>query len=201
MLSLRARIAKRLGWGCVEFGAKVKGNVKLGRRVYIASGTELVASGNEQIRIDNDCFILEGSMLQPYGGNISIGKRVGINLNCVIYGMGGVTIGDNVMMATSCVLVSANHNFERTDIPMNLQGITCKSIKIGNDVWLGARTVVLAGVEIGEGSVIGAGSVVSSNIPPYSVAVGVPARVIKQRGNYKMPSDRSVTNDNESSFK
>lgn len=186
VFSLRARFAKRLGLGCVEFGAKVRGNVKLGKRVYIASATEIIAYGNEQIIIDDDSFILEGSMLQPYGGNIVIGKKVGINLNCIIYGMGGVTIGDNVMMATSCVIVSANHNFERTDIPMNLQGVTCEEIKIGNDVWLGARVVVLAGVEIGEGSVIGAGSVVSANIPAYSVAVGVPARVIRQRAYCKL---------------
>ncbi len=181
MFSLRARVAKRLGFGCVDFGAKVRGNVKLGKRVYIASGAEVVAYRNEEIIIGDDGFILRGSMLHPYGGKIVIGKNIGVNLYCVIYGMGGVTIGDNVMMATSCVIVSANHNFERTDIPMNLQGVTCEEVKIGNDVWLGARVTVLAGVEIGEGSIIGAGSVVSKSIPPYSVAVGVPALVIKKR--------------------
>lgn len=189
MLSLRARFAKRLGFRCVEFGAKVRGKVKLGKRVYIAAGTEVTAFGNEKIVIDDDSFILERSMLQPYGGYILIGKKVGINLNCIIYGMGGVTIGDNVMMASSCLIVSANHNFERTDIPMNLQGVTCEEVKIGDDVWLGARVVVLSGVEIGEGSVIGAGSVVSTSIPPYSVAVGVPARIIRQRTYSKLPAE------------
>lgn len=181
MVSLKARIAKRLGFRCIDFGARVKGNVKLGKGVYIASGAELVANGNEQIIMGDDGFVLRGSMLLPYGGKIVIGKNVGINLYCVIYGMGGVTIGDNVMIATSCVIISANHNFGRIDIPMNLQGVTCEGIAIGNDVWLGARVSVLDGVEIGEGSVIGAGSVVSKSIPPYSVAVGVPARVIQHR--------------------
>lgn len=181
MLSLRARVAKRLGMGCVDFGATVKGNVKLGKGVYIASGAELVAFRNEEIKIGDHGFILRGSMLYPYGGKIVIGKNVGINPYCVIYGMGGVTIGDDVMMGTSCVIVPANHNFERTDIPMNLQGLNCKGVKIGNDVWLGARVVVLDGVEIGEGSIIGAGSVVSKSVPPFSIAVGVPARTIKKR--------------------
>jgi acetyltransferase-like isoleucine patch superfamily enzyme len=181
MFDLRARIAKKLGYSHVEFGAKVRGNVKLGKRVYIASGAELIAYNKEEIIIGDNGFVLKGSMLHPYGGKIVIGNNVGINLYCIIYGMGGVTIGDNVMMATSCVIVSANHNFERTDIPMNLQGVTCEEVKIGNDVWLGARVTILAGVEIGEGSVIGAGSVVTKSIPPYSVAVGVPARVVKQR--------------------
>ncbi len=181
VFSLRARIAKRLGFGCVDFGARVRGNVKLGKRVYIASGAELFAYPTEQIIIGDDSFILRGSILHPYGGTIVIGKNVGINLYCVIYGMGGVTIGNNAMMATSCVIVSANHNFGSIAIPMNLQGVTCEGVKIGDDVWLGARVTILDGVEIGEGSVIGAGSVVSKSIPPYSVAVGVPARVIKQR--------------------
>lgn len=181
MYSLKAKIAKRLGFGCVDFGAKVSGNVKLGKCVYIASGAELIARRNEEIILGDRSFVLKGALLQPWGGRIAIGKDVGVNPYCVIYGMGGVTIGDNVKVATSCVIVSANHNFERTDIPISLQGVTCKEIIIGNDVWLGARAIVLAGVEIGEGAVIGAGSVVSRSIPPYSVAVGVPARVIKQR--------------------
>lgn len=179
--SLRARVAKRLGMRCVEFGVALKGNVRLGKGVYIASGAELVARRNEEIKIGDNGFILRGSMLYPYGGKIVIGKNVGINPYCVIYGMGGVTIGDDVMIGTSCVIIPANHNYERTDIPMNLQGLNCKGIKIGNDVWLGARVVVLDGVEIGNGSIIGAGSVVSENIPAFSIAVGVPARVVKKR--------------------
>ena len=181
MVSLRARVAKRLGLGCVEFGAKIRGNVTLGKCVYIASGTELIARRNEEIEIGDHSFILGGSILHPYNGKIVIGKNVGINHYCIIYGMGGVIIGDNVMMATSCIISASNHNFERTDIPMIQQGVTCRGIKIGNDVWLGARAVVLDGVEIGEGSVIGAGSVVSKSIPAYSVAVGVPAQVVKRR--------------------
>lgn len=181
MFSLRARIAKRLGLGCVDLGAKIRGNVKLGKGVYIASGAELIARRNEDIVIGDRTFVLKGAVLHPYGGKIVIGKDGGINHYCVIYGMGGVTIGDNVLIATSCVIVSGNHNFGRADIPIVLQGVTCKGIKIGNDVWLGARVVVLDDVEIGDGSVIGAGSVVSKSIPPYSVAVGAPARVIKQR--------------------
>ncbi len=180
-MSFRARIASMLGLGCIEFGAKVKGNVKIGKKVYIDSGAEVVASGNEEITIGDNSFILRGSLLYPYGGRISIGQNVNINPYCLIYGAGGLTIGDNVMIATSCVIIPSSHNHDRTDIPMTFQGITCKGIKIGNDVWLGARVVVTDGVEIGEGSIIGAGAIVSRNIPPYSIAVGVPARVVKSR--------------------
>ena len=70
MLSLRARIARRLGLGCVDFGATVKGNVELGKCVYIASGAELVARHNEQIVVGDNGFILRGSMLYPYGARL-----------------------------------------------------------------------------------------------------------------------------------
>ena len=170
-----------MGFGCVDFGARVKGNVKLGSEVYIESGAELVALGSEEITVGANSFILRGSILHPYDGKIIVGKNVGINHYCVIYGMGGVTIGDDVMMATSCILVSGNHNYERLDIPMHSQGVTRKAIYINNNVWLGARVTILAGVEIGEGAIIAAGAVVTTDIPAYSIAAGVPARVIGQR--------------------
>jgi acetyltransferase-like isoleucine patch superfamily enzyme len=155
--------------------------VKLGKGVYIETGAELVAYGREEITIGNDSFVLRGSILHPYDGKIVIGRNVGINHYCVIYGMGGVTIGDDVMMATSCTLVSGNHNHDKLDIPMNAQGATRERINIGNNVWIGAKVTILAGVDIGEGAIIAAGAVVTKCVPAYSVAAGIPARVIKQR--------------------
>ena len=76
---------------------------------------------------------------------------------------------------------TAGHNFERADIPIRNQGHICKNIMIEDVVWLGANVVVLGGVTIGKGCVIGAGSVVTKNIEAYSIAVGVPAKVIKNR--------------------
>lgn len=181
MRSLRGRIAARLGLRCVDFGARVKGNVRLGKGVYIAAGAELVAERKETIVIGDHGFILRGSMLYPYGGSIRIGKNVGINPYCVIYGHGGVSIGDDVMMGTSCVIVPANHVTTRTDIPMNQQGMTCKGITIGNDVWLGARTVILDGVAIGDGAIVAAGAVVVNDVPSKAVVAGVPARTIRTR--------------------
>lgn len=181
MFSFRAKIASRFGWRCIEFGAIVKGNIRLGKGVFVASGAEIVAGKNERVEIGDDSFIHRGVLLYPYGGKIRIGKNVGINPYCVIYGHGGVEIGDDVLIATSCVIIPANHRRERLDLPIRSQGLICKGIKIENNVWLGARSVVLDGVKIGEGAVVGAGSVVSRDIPPNSIAVGVPAKVIRMR--------------------
>ena len=94
----------------------------------------------------------------------------------------GVSIGDNVMMGPECLFYTSNHRIEATDIPMNKQGYDgLHPIIIGNDVWIGARVIILPGVHVGDGSVIGAGSVVIHDVEPYSVIAGNPAKLISKR--------------------
>lgn len=181
MCRYRELISRRLGLRYVQRGARVRGNVRVGRGVFIESGAEVVARGNEEVVLGDHSFVLRGALLQPYGGRIRIGQNVGINPYCVIYGHGGVEIGDDVMMAAFCVIIPANHRFAMLDKPMRSQGLTCKGISIGPDTWLGTRVTVLDGVRIGKGAVIGAGAVVTSDVPDYAIAVGVPARVIGSR--------------------
>ena len=88
------------------------------------------------------------------------------------------------MMGTDCVIITRSHRHDRTDIPMMDQGFEEeRPVFVGNDVWLGDRGIILPGVHIGDGCIIGAGSVVTRDIPPYSVAAGIPAKVIKDRKN------------------
>lgn len=102
----------------------------------------------------------------------------------------GIYIGNQVMLGPRVYIRAANHNIESTEIPINEQGhrygnihyqTKNYSIVIEDDVWVGANSIILPGVKIGKGSVIGAGSVVTKEIPPYSVAVGTPARVVRTR--------------------
>lgn len=181
MFTLRGRIALRFRRGCIERGARVHGDVTLGRRVFVAAGAELVAAPGEKITIGDERLIHRGALLYPYGGTITIGSRVGINPYCVIYGHGGVTIGNDVMIATGCTIIPANHNIADLSVPMHSQGLSLKGIVIEDDVWLAARVTVLDGVRVGRGAVIGAGAVVTTDIPPLAVAVGVPARVVGSR--------------------
>ena len=95
---------------------------------------------------------------------------------------GSVTIGDHVMMGPECVLLSHNHRFDRLDIPMCQQGFSEEQpIHIGNDVWIGTRAIILPGVTVGAHSVVGAGAVVTKDVPPYAVVGGVPAKILKMR--------------------
>lgn len=110
----------------------------------------------------------------------SIGNNSGIGINCKLNGK--VIIGDNVLMGPEVLMYTQNHNYSRTDIPMKLQGTGDEiPIVIGNDVWIGARCIILQGVRVGNGAIIGAGSVVTKDVPDYTIVGGNPAKVIKAR--------------------
>lgn len=117
----------------------------------------------------------------PRSGFITIGKGCSINRNCVLLGYGGITIGNNVRIAANTSIIAFNHNFADADTPIIEQGNSWKGVTIEDDVWIGTGVRILDGVTLGRGAVIGAGSVVTKSVPPFSVAVGSPARVIKTR--------------------
>ena len=111
-------------------------------------------------------------------GDISIGHHSRVGLNNTI--IGPVSIGDQVNIAQNVVLSGLNHNYELPDQPIISQGVKTAPIVIENDVWIGANSTILAGIQIGSHSVIAAGSVVTRSVPPYSVCAGNPARIIKR---------------------
>lgn len=181
MRSLRARLFSYFNLTCVDFFANVRGTVELGRGSYVAQGSHIIAEKGDKIVFGKRCHVHVGVVVASYGGNIKIGNNVRINPYSVIYGHGCVEIGDDVLIAAHTVIVPANHKFDRLDLPIRLQGLSTKGIKIESDVWLGARVTVLDGVTIGRGCVVGAGAVVTKDIAPFSIAVGAPARVICSR--------------------
>ena len=115
-----------------------------------------------------------------FGPLLEIGDHSGIGINCEVYGP--VSIGKDVMMGPEVVIYTSGHKYDRLDVPMRMQGNTeAKPVVIEDDVWIGRRVIILPGVTIGKGCIIGAGAVVTKDIPPYSVAAGVPAKVVKVR--------------------
>ena len=115
-------------------------------------------------------------------GSITLGDNVYIGDFCTISGDDGeVIIGKNVLIAAYTLIQAANHNFDRLDIPIMDQGHEPSFVHIEDDVWIGASCVICPGVCIGTGAVIGAGAVVTKDVPPFAVVGGVPAKVIRYR--------------------
>ena len=110
------------------------------------------------------------------GKNIKIGKNVFINACCRFQDQGGIEIGDGSLIGHNTTIATLNHDFN----PDKRANLHPSPVKIGKNVWIGSDCTILPGVEIGDGAVIGAGSVVTKNVPANSIAVGSPARVVKQ---------------------
>jgi acetyltransferase-like isoleucine patch superfamily enzyme len=122
-----------------------------------------------------------GAMLLPYGGFIRLGKRCRVNPYCVLYGHGGLVIGDNVRIAAHTVIIPANHGMALDGGPMADQPLSRRGIRIGDDVWIGAGARILDGTEIEDGCVVGAGAVVRGRLAAHGIYAGVPARLVRMR--------------------
>lgn len=161
---------------------EVPSKIFLDDRVFVGESCWISAGSMEgEIKLGNDSFVAHRSTLTARGGKILIGEHVHISRNSYISGIGNVEIGKDSMLGPNVTLNSGNHKFADVDTPMRLQGARLGKITIENDVWLGANVCVVPGVTIGRGTVVGAGAVVTKDIPPYSIAVGVPAKVVRER--------------------
>jgi maltose O-acetyltransferase len=135
-------------------------------------------------RCGNNVNIKKGAFIGS-GKNIEIGDNSDIGVNAYIAGvsdLGELVIGNNVMMAPRVVILTLGHKYDRIDIPMNRQGYFGSRVTLEDDVWIGYGAIIMPGVRVGKGAVVGAGAVVTKDVPPFAIVGGVPARVIRMRG-------------------
>jgi acetyltransferase-like isoleucine patch superfamily enzyme len=178
----------RLWWRALRSGAGISSsaivrglaNIKFDRDCRIGRQVELNASQGS-IRLGKQVSLGPFVIIESRGGDIHIGHRTGIGPFCILYGHGNLEIGKDCLIASHVVFIPENHRFDRLDVPMREQGGARQGIHVGDDVWLATQVVVLDGVSIGKGAVIGAGAVVTHDIPPYAIAYGVPAKVVGYR--------------------
>ena len=131
----------------------------------------------KKFSVGENSIIEDFSLIANACGDVIIGKKVLIGCGSKI--TGPVTFGDNILLAQNVVISGLNHDFDDINTPIVHQGFSVKTIFIEDGAWIGAGAIITAGVRIGKNSVVGAGSVVTKNIPDYSVAVGNPAKVVK----------------------
>jgi acetyltransferase-like isoleucine patch superfamily enzyme len=141
-----------------------------------------------EISLGESVQIAQGAIVESWGGDIRIGDRVYMGPYSIIYGHGGVTIGDDTLIAMHCCILSSNHQIPSSSEIIQRQPDELLPTRIGKDVWLGAHVTILGGVTIGDGCVVGAGAVVTKDLPPYSIATGVPAKVQGQRPRSPLPN-------------
>ncbi|MGB9754069.1 MAG: transferase [Roseiflexus castenholzii] len=174
------------GVAAIEEGVRIRfaDNVRLGRGVYLDHGVYLHACPGG-ISIGPDSYVMKNAILHVYNfrdlprAGIRIGARSLIGEACILRGQGGITIGDDVFLAPLVQMLAVNHVYHDTSRPISLQGITCQGITVENGAWIGGGAIILDGVRIGKNAVVGAGAVVTRDVPDYCVAVGNPARIVR----------------------
>jgi acetyltransferase-like isoleucine patch superfamily enzyme len=168
-------------------------DIVLGRGVYIDHGVYLHGAPGG-LSIGDSSWIMTGCRFHVFNyrgipqAGIRIGKHTFIGEGSIIRGQGGVVVGDNVLFGPRVSVLAVNHVFTDPNRPIMEQGITAEGIRIDDNCWIGAGATILDGVTVGRGACVGAGSVVTHDVPAHSLAVGVPARVIRDLVKDPLPA-------------
>jgi acetyltransferase-like isoleucine patch superfamily enzyme len=161
--------------GQEEIQARLRARIgaELGERAYVAPSAAVLC---DELVVGDRSFVAAGCQLRD---RIRIGADCSLNPHVTMAGR--VELGDGVRIASHAALYGFNHNFDRLDVPIWLQGLTEIGVVVEDDVWIGTHAVVCDGVTIGAHSVVAAGAIVTRDVPPYSIVVGIPARVVRDR--------------------
>ena len=164
-------------------------NIHVGRDVKIEDLAEVQGLSRGGVHLSDGVTVGRGACIRPssyYGGSLGAGLNVGegssIGAYCWIGASGMVTIGAQVMLGPRVVIIPENHKFDDTQIRIKDQGVECGPVVIEDDCWIGTNATILAGVTIGAGSIVAAGAVVVRDVAPLSIVGGVPAKLIRKRG-------------------
>ncbi len=163
-------------------------HLSAGRGLNLEEGCEIVALSKRGIVFGERCTVGRFASIRPTnvlldepGEGLSMGDHSNIGPYSYVGCSGYIEIGSNVLMGPRVNLLSENHRFDRTDVPMKEQGVKRSFIRIEDDCWIGANVTILAGVTVGAGAVIASGAVVNRDVPPFAVVAGVPAKIIRSR--------------------
>lgn len=187
-LSRRTFLNRLSGFVKRKYAETITASKKIDRTVRISKTSKIQTVAGGSISIGKFSVVHDYAMILSYGGKIQIGDFCTVNPFCILYGHGGLRIGNGVRIAASTIIIPANHGFDDIEKFIFQQDETRQGIVIEDDVWIGAGTKILDGVRIGQGSVIGAGSVVTKNIENFTIAAGNPARTIRKRGTKTPPA-------------
>ncbi len=165
----------------IKFGK----NLSIDRECFLNALSEQGMVLGDNVSIQKRVIIECSGSLKSLGKGLVIGNNVGIGTSCFLGCAGGIEIGDDTILGNNISFHSENHNFKNLDVPIRLQGVNRKGIKIGKNCWIGAKVTILDGSIVGEGCIIAAGAVLTGkSFPDNSIIGGVPAKIISTRTNY-----------------
>jgi acetyltransferase-like isoleucine patch superfamily enzyme len=181
--SLLGHSGRKVVWGR-NVVLRHPGKMNIGDGVLVDDDCFFDAKGcaDGGFRIGDGVLVSRGCIVSGKGSDLQIGDRANIGAGCQIWSMGGLSIGADCRLAGNCYVGGGGYDPDGpTDVPLSEQSVVPGPVTVERDCWLGAGVVVIPGVTVGQGSVVGAGSVVTRDLPPYSIAVGAPAKVIRRR--------------------
>jgi acetyltransferase-like isoleucine patch superfamily enzyme len=161
--------------------------LRFGRRLqtdgicFICPGVKLEIGRRATLRIGRWAWIGHGGKIRVHEGEVSIGAKTVIGQECTISAFQRVSIGRECILADRVMLIDFDHGVTEVERPIRLQGIYKRDVSVGHNVWMGYGACILRGVTIGDNSVVGTSSVVTTDFPANSVLAGAPARVIRMR--------------------
>ena len=174
-----ALLALRLAWRRfltpAGYRMKLEGMLFLGPRVTLEVGR------SARLRFGRWVWIGHGTKIRCHEGEVSIGHKTVLGQECTISAYQHVSIGEQCILADRVMMIDFDHNVAEVERPIRVQGLYKRHARVGNNVWIGYGAQILRGVTVGDNSIIGAGSVVTKDVPANAVVGGAPARVIRMR--------------------
>ncbi len=172
---LALRLARR------RFLTPVGYRMKLDGMLFLGSGVTLQVGRDARLRFGRWVWIGHGTKIRCHEGEVRIGDKTVVGQECTISAYQHVSIGEQCILADRVMLIDFDHNVAEVDRPIRVQGIYKRDVRVGSNVWIGYGAQILRGVSVGDNSIVGAGSVVTKDVPANAVVGGAPARVIRMR--------------------
>jgi acetyltransferase-like isoleucine patch superfamily enzyme len=159
------------------------GRARFGARCEVRRSFHLTLAPGARLEVGDGCILDRNTTIEVHdGGVLSIGARTIFGHGCTLGISERIEIGEDCLLAELVSIRDHDHRFDDLNLPIREQGQVIAPVKIGRNVWIGAKATILKGVTIGEGAIIGANAVVTRDVPPNAIVGGVPTRVIKMRG-------------------
>ena len=174
-----ALLALRLAWR--RFMTPAGWRMQLDGMLFLGSGVKIQIGRSARVRFGRWTWIGHDTKIRCHEGEVRIGDKTVLGQECTISAYQHVSIGEQCIFADRVMLIDFDHNVADVERPVRVQGIHKRDVRVGNNVWIGFGAQLLCGVTVGDNAIVGAGAVVTRDVPANAVVAGVPARVIRMR--------------------